>query len=128
MKNKLWTIDIFIPELNLGIEFDGSHWHKDKRALDKLKTQELKEEGFNIIRIRQKPLERIFDNDVMAEKKYDGKEITNNLLKMIMKDFDLDKRTIRKIEDYIKNPDLQNEKGLDKYIEMILAEKNERKK
>ena len=128
VKNKLWTIDIFIPELNLGIEFDGSHWHKDKRALDKLKTQELKEEGFNIIRIRQKPLERIFDNDVMAEKKYDGKEITNNLLKMIMKDFDLDKRTIRKIEDYIKNPDLQNEKGLDKYIEMILAEKNERKK
>jgi len=39
---KIWSIDIFISELNLGIEFDGSYWHKDKRALDKLKTEKLK--------------------------------------------------------------------------------------
>ena len=122
------SIDIYISELNLGIEFDGKYWHKGKTALDKLKTEELEGEGFNIIRIRQKPLKRIFEDDVMAEKEYNGKQITNDLLKQIMKDFDLDKRTIREIENYIKKPELQNEKGLDKYIDMIMTEKAERKK
>ena len=45
VKGKLWSIDIYIPQLKLGIEFDGSYWHKDKRALDKLKTEKLEEEG-----------------------------------------------------------------------------------
>ena len=57
---KLWSIDIYIPELKLGVEFDGSHWHKDKRALDKLKTEQLEEEGFEIFRVREEPLKRIF--------------------------------------------------------------------
>ena len=55
VKGKLRSIDIYIPDLKLGIEFDGSYWHKDKRALDKLKTEEVEAEGCNIIRDRQKP-------------------------------------------------------------------------
>ena len=42
VNGKIWSIDIYVPEFNLGIEFDGSYWHKDKRALDKLKTEKLK--------------------------------------------------------------------------------------
>ena len=53
VKGKLWSIDIYIPQLKLGIEFDGSYWHKDKRALDKLKTENLEEEGFEIFRVRE---------------------------------------------------------------------------
>ena len=123
VNGKLRSIDIYIPDLKLGIEFDGSYWHKDKRALDKLKTEELEAEGFNIIRVRQKPLKRIFEDDVMAEKKYDGKKITNDILIQIMKDYKLGKSTILKISKYIKMPNLQNEKGLEKYIDMILTEK-----
>ena len=126
VNNKIRSIDIFIPQLNLGIEFDGKYWHKDKRAFDKLKTQQLEKEGFNIIRIRQKPLKRIFKDDVMAEKKYNGKQITNDLLKQIMKDFDLDNDKIKNIKDYINKSDLQNEEGLDDYIDMIMEEKAER--
>ena len=66
-------------------------------------------------------------DDVMAEKMYDGKKITNDILTQIMKDCKLDKRTITKINKYIEKPDLQNEKGLDKYIDMILTEKAEKK-
>ena len=88
-----------------------------------MKTEQLEEEGFNIIRVRQKPLKRIFEDDVMAEKKYDGKQITNNVLNQIMKDFDLDKSKIKKIKEYINKPDLQNEEGLDDYIDMIMEEK-----
>ena len=128
VKGKLRSIDIYIPMLKLGIEFDGKYWHKGKRALDKLKTEELEAEGFNIIRVRQKPLKRIFDDDVMADKKYNGKKITNDILKKILKDYQLDKSTITKIHMYIEKPTLQNEKGLDKYIDMILKEKADRKK
>ena len=127
VKGKLRSIDIYIPDLKLGIEFDGSYWHKDKRALDKLKTEELEAEGFNIIRVRQKPLKRIFEDDVMAEKKYDGKKITNDILKQIMKDYKLGQSTILKIYKYIEKPNLQNEKGLEKFIDMILTEKAEKK-
>jgi hypothetical protein len=101
VKGKLRSIDIYIPNLKLGIEFDGSRWHKDKRAFDKLKTEELEAKGFNIIRVRQKPLKRIFEDDVMAEKKYDGKKITNDILIQIMKDYKLGKSTILKINKYI---------------------------
>ena len=74
------------------------------------------------------PLKRIFEDDVMAEKKFDGKQITNDILKQIMKDYDLDKRTLTKIDNYIAKEGLQNQKGLDKYIDQILTEKAERKK
>mgnify|MGYP006076499191 CR=1 FL=1 len=128
VNGKLKSIDIYIPNLKLGIEFDGSYWHKDKSAFDKLKTEELKGEGINIVRVRQKPLKRIFASDVIAEKKYDGKAITNGVLLQILKDFKLNEKTINKIHEYVNKPDLQNEKGLEDYIDMILNEKAKRKK
>jgi hypothetical protein len=63
----------------------------------------------------------------MAEKKYDGKKITNDILVQIMKDYKLGQSTILKINKYIEKHHLQNEKGLEKYIDMILTEKAESK-
>lgn len=128
IKGKMRSIDIFIPHLKIGIEFDGSYWHKGEREKDKMKTLDIEEQGINIIRVRQKPLKRIFEDDVIAEKKFDGKQITNDILKQIMKDYDLDKRTLTKIDNYIAKEGLQNQKGLDQYIDQILTEKAERKK
>ena len=129
----LYSIDIYIPKINIGIEFDGSYWHKDNQVKDKQKTLNIEETGINLIRVRQKPLNRLFEDDVMAEKKFDGKQITNDILKQIVKDngkyrYTLDKRTLNKIDNYLSREGLQNEKGLDKYIDQILTEKAERKK
>ena len=129
----LYSIDIFIPSINIGIEFDGNYWHKDNQVKDKQKTLNIEETGLNLIRVRQKPLERLFDDDVMAEKKFDGKQIINDILKQIVKDdgkyaYKLNKSTLDKIDKYLKLEGLQNEKGLDKYIDQILTEKAERKK
>ena len=93
----------------------------------------IEETGLKLIRVRQKPLKRIFKDDVMVEKKFDGKQITNDILKQIVKDngkyaYTLNKRTLTKIDNYMAKEGLQNEKALDKYIEMILEEKAERKK
>ena len=128
VKGKLWSIDIYIPQLKLGIEFDGSYWHKDKRALDKLKTENLEEEGFEIFRVREEPLKRIFDDDIMSKQPFNAKQVANDILTQIMSRYSLNTKKIAKIESYIAKKELQNEKGLDKYIEMILIEKAEKKK
>jgi very-short-patch-repair endonuclease len=125
---KLWSIDIYIPQLKLGIEFDGSYWHKDKRSLDKLKTEKLEEEGFEIFRVREEPLKRIFDDDIMSKQPFNAKQVVNDILTQIMSRYTLDAKKIAKIETYIAKKELQNEKGLDKYIDMILTEKAEKKK
>ena len=126
VNGKLWSIDIYIPQLKLGIEFDGSYWHKDKRALDKLKTEKLEEEGFEIFRVRQEPLKRIFDDDIMSKQPFNAKQLTNDILTQIMSRYTLDAKKINKIKSYIQLSDLQNEKGLDKYIDKILTEKAEK--
>ena len=43
--------DIFIPELNLLIEYDGWLWHKDKHNFDLRKEKLAKEKGFNFLRV-----------------------------------------------------------------------------
>ena len=50
-----------------------------------------------------------------------------DILTQIMKDYKLGQSTILKIYRYIEKPNLQNEKGLEKYIDMILTEKAEKK-
>jgi very-short-patch-repair endonuclease len=124
VKGKLWSIDIYIPQLKLGVEFDGSYWHKDKRALDKLKTEKLEEKGFEIFRVREEPLKRIFDDDIMSKQPFNAKQVTNDILTQIMSRYTLDAKKINKIKSYIQLSDLQNEKGLDKYIDKILTEKS----
>ncbi|MDB4483027.1 zinc-ribbon domain-containing protein, partial [Akkermansiaceae bacterium] len=120
---QLKTIDIFIPELNLGIEFDGSYWHKDKEAKDKLKTEKLKEAGLNIIRIREEPLTPIFETDIVSSQPFNGKEVTNKLLRELRKKFILKDEMLEEMDSYLCKGELQNQGELDKYIEAILAEK-----
>ena len=126
VNGKIRSVDIYIPQLSLGIEFDGNYWHKGKRDLDKLKTKQLKKEGFDIIRVRETPLKKINRTDVISKQPFNGKEVANKVLKQIMKMYDLDAKKVRKIENYLDKKELQNEKGLDKYIDMILTEKAEK--
>ena len=123
---KLWTIDIYIPQLHLGIEFDGNYWHKNKQALDKLKTEQLNDEGFRVIRVREEPLKKLFETDVISNQPFNGKDVTDKVLKQIMSMFELSASRISKIDSYLAKKNLQNEKGLEDYIEMILTGKAEK--
>jgi hypothetical protein len=127
LEGRLRAIDIFIPKLNLCIEFDGSYWHKDKRDIDKIKSEMLFEEGFKLIRVREEPLKKIYDTDVISNKPYNGKQVTNDILSMVMSVFDLEEKLVSKIKEYQSKDGLQNEKGLEKYIDKILTEKAEKK-
>ena len=124
LDGRLRAIDIFIPNLNLCIEFDGHYWHKNKRDLDKIKSEMLFEKGFKLIRVREEPLTKIYETDVISKKPYNGKLVTNDILSTILSMFDLDSKMVSKIKDYQIRNDLQNEKGLNKYIDKILTDKS----
>jgi hypothetical protein len=127
LNGKLRAIDIYISKINLCIEFDGSYWHKDKIDIDKIKSEMLFEKGFKLIRVREEPLKKIYDTDVISKKPYNGKQVTNDLLSVILSLFNLETKLVSKIKEYQSKDSLQNEKGLDKYIDKILSEKTEKK-
>ena len=123
LDGRLRAIDILIPELNLCIEFDGAYWHKNRRDIDKIKSEMLFEEGFELIRVREEPLKKIYDTDVISKQPYNGKQVTNDILSVIINKFKLEEKVISKIIDYQSKSELQNEKGLERYIDKILTEK-----
>ncbi len=49
-----WEVDIFFPERNTIIEYDGAYYHSSDRSYerDKRKSLELLEEGYKVIRVR----------------------------------------------------------------------------
>ena len=51
-KLKNYEIDIFIPSLNLGVEYDGSQWHKNVNN-DKAKDELCESLNIKLIRIRE---------------------------------------------------------------------------
>jgi len=83
----------------------------------------LLDKGFKLIRVREEPLKKIYDTDVISKKPYNGKQVTNDILSIILSMFDLDAKLVSRIKEYQSKDDLQNEKGLDKYIDKILTEK-----
>ncbi len=61
--HRMSEIDIYIPSINLGIEYDGGNWHKhiDK---DIEKSQLIISHGIGLIRIRDKKCKTIDDGSV----------------------------------------------------------------
>lgn len=47
-------IDVFLPSINVGIEYDGSRYHKCKLDKDINKSKRIISRGFKLIRIREK--------------------------------------------------------------------------
>lgn len=54
--NGTCLVDFLDPELRLAVEFDGSYWHKQKSASDETKRRKLEEEGWMVLRLRERPL------------------------------------------------------------------------
>ena len=52
--DKKWEIDIFIPSINFGIEYDGIYYHKDKANFESEKDNYLRSKGITILRVKEK--------------------------------------------------------------------------
>ena len=54
-------VDIYLPNYNIGIEYDGSYYHKNPTK-DMKKDQALKEAGLTVIRIRESDSNKVTEN------------------------------------------------------------------
>ena len=82
-------VDIFIPSLKVGIEYDGSFWHRDVNR-DLIKDEKCKNGRVELIRIRENDCPR-YDSDsykIYYDSKFKNNSLTeaiNELLKFIIK-------------------------------------------
>jgi len=72
-------VDIFIPEVKIGIEYDGKYWHKGLDDIDLKKNHFLADKSIHLIRVRQEPLGKLTDKDILV-----GYQINKNNLNAIL--------------------------------------------
>ena len=76
-------IDVFIPEVNIGIEYDGSHWHSNKEKNDLAKNQFF-ENRLKLFRLREFPLNKLANTDVIVKQHRLDKSDIDELLQQII--------------------------------------------
>ena len=59
-----FKLDVFIPSLSLGIEYDGSAWHQDINK-DIRKNELCKDKGIRLIRVREEGCPKMSDNSFL---------------------------------------------------------------
>jgi hypothetical protein len=110
-------IDIFISKYNIGVEFDGSYWHKGKLQTDVDKNKFFQTKGIQIIRVREHPLQVISKNDVIVQQKPLTKDDLNALILNIKAGLKLPLKI--NCDDYIGNSSFLNEKEFKRFISFL---------
>jgi very-short-patch-repair endonuclease/DNA-directed RNA polymerase subunit RPC12/RpoP len=107
-------IDIFIKDINVGIEYDGSYYHKDKRLKDEKKNKFLEENSIKLIRVRHQPLVKLNINDVIVKEEELTKDDLNNVFKSIYNFCSVAQKKL--ITKYLKHKSFLNDQIYKKYI------------
>jgi very-short-patch-repair endonuclease len=64
INNKVKEADIFIPEIDFIIEYDGGYWHKGREKEELEKDNLFLGKGYNVLRIREKGLDKPLNKKV----------------------------------------------------------------
>jgi len=117
-KNSTFSLDIFIKDLNLGLEYDGARYHVLPKSIknELKKNIMVKKLGIFLIRARQEPLRKINEQDIIVSQKYTVFEDIKRFLISIKKYKNLTYELTEKIDNYLKNKKLINDKDYRKYI------------
>jgi hypothetical protein len=115
---RVFRPDILIEEHKLVVEYDGRWYHED-RAFDYEKTGALQEVGWNVIRVREIPLEKITENDVSVHHQEANKSVASRVLQQIEKVCDI---KIPELADYLKLDRSINKRAADEYIAGLLRD------
>jgi len=113
-----YEIDIYLPDLKLGIEYDGFYFHRNRYEKDYSKNEKCLKDGITLIRIREPKLKG-FDNCVYyTREKYDNKDLQKTimwLIQYINKSFNESFDSNINIKDYrhtiIKNVGINSSKN-----------------
>ena len=77
---RLRDVDIVLDDLKVVVEFDGEYWHRKKVDKDRQKTALMEEAGWQVIRVRERPLDSIHVNDVMVDTLAPAKTVADLVL------------------------------------------------
>ena len=124
IKGRARDVDIVLEDLGIVVEFDGAYWHRNKADKDLEKAQKLEAEGWNVIRVRERPLDSIHKNDVMVETLAPVKEVADLVLQKIV---EVTGVKIPKLKEYLASNEPWREKEALVAIREYQAE-NARKK
>ena len=118
-KEEKTEIDLFIPGLRVGVEYDGSYFHRAKEEKDKAKTQTLLDAGIHLIRARELPLKKLTDLDIEVSQKGVTKKDLNLLLRNILQAAAeiIPLEIHAKAEEYLNSREFINEDLFRKYVE-----------
>jgi G:T-mismatch repair DNA endonuclease (very short patch repair protein) len=81
---RLRDVDIVLDALKVVVEFDGVYWHRNKVDKDREKTALMEEAGWQVIRVRERPLDSIHVNDVMVDTMAPAKTVADLVLNKIV--------------------------------------------
>ena len=112
--------DIYIPSFKIGIEFDGRYFHKKREVTDKKKYKFSKRMGITLIRIREKPLEKISENDILIPHrrtllKKDVDSILHQIRNLIL----FETYPPNLISNYLNQKEFQNEEHFEQYSKQL---------
>ena len=105
--------DIFLPNHNLAIEYDGNHWHKDKGETDLEKNEFFVKRGIRTIRVRHRPLEAISEHDVIVPQKNLSKTDIDQLVSCIAS------LTGLSLDTYAKEPSFLNDEEFRRFVSFL---------
>lgn len=109
-------LDLFLPEFQIGIEYDGVFYHKEKLKKDMEKNAAFKSLNIKIIRIREKTLEKISKWDILIEPAKLNKGNVDQILETIVR---LTGLKIDGLQEYTNQPTFVNEEH---YRELLLSQ------
>ena len=61
-----YEVDLYIPEYNTAIEYDGSYWHENSNEKDVRKQSKIESMGIRLLRIRERPLKKLRPTDIIT--------------------------------------------------------------
>lgn len=122
-----FEVDIFIPELNIAVEYDGIRWHSTEASLkkDNVKDDKCVGKGIKLIRFRDSRLTKTSHADIINCKDGDNADLEKGLLTLFNMigceppSIDLKRDTINIIASYSR---MRKEKSLSALFPEIAAE------
>ncbi|WP_198319204.1 zinc-ribbon domain-containing protein [Arenibacter algicola] len=97
-----FEVDIYIPELKIGVEYDGKFWHRNKHKQDLRKNNELRDK-IKLIRVRDKGLAPLTDDDIRQTTTNITIETIKSILSQISKLTKIEStETLHRINNYNK--------------------------
>ena len=105
--------DIFLPNHNLAIEYDGNHWHKDKGETDLEKNEFFAKRGIRTIRMRHHPLEVLSKHDVIVPQKNLSKTDVDKLVSRIAS------LTSLSLDMYANEPSFTNDEEFRRFVSFL---------